>query len=205
MPLYKKILDKSNDKLYVWQVSENLSTLQLRFENVYGTHTALPDFRSEERLREWYAVRILTHEMLGEKREILYASQGCPYLDSGPWNISVSHCKKFVAVRLAIDHRIGVDLELMDERIRRISDKFINAKEHSKSDNSLSYLYKIWCAKEVLFKIYRKGGLDFKSDLHVEIQGDNVFARIEKQDEKLSFPLETVLINDLMVVYNQLQ
>lgn len=205
MSPYLKIHDNSEHKLYVWIFSEDLSTLQEEFRNVYGDLQSLPEFRSETRKLEWLAVRIMLNDMLGEAMVIDYLREGCPYLKNSDYNISISHAGKAVAVQLIKEHPAGIDIEVPDEKIKRIAQKFMRDDEIINTDKGLHDLYRVWCSKEVLFKIYQKGSVDFKRDLEVRVQGDEISGIIRKDGHELVYPLCLIEREGLILVYHKPQ
>lgn len=72
---------------------------------------------------------------------------------------------------------VGIDIEAQRPQIRKLSVKFVSETEQLRWGNGLTdeALHLIWGAKEVLYKLYSKGGLDFKTDLSiVPPQGDTI-------------------------------
>src|SRR5262249_29182892 len=94
---------------------------------------------------------------------------GKPHLKNGNGHISFSHTKNFAAVIFHPQKNVGIDIETMHERIEKISEKFLNADEKTlvQTSNKIEILHIIWGCKEVLFKIYGKGGLDFRNQMRV--------------------------------------
>src|SRR5258706_451592 len=74
------------------------------------------------------------------------------------------------------------------------------------SETRIETLHVIWGAKEVLFKIHGKGGLDFKKQMHVHpfvpaVWGGSVDAEL-KTDGKIShFKIHYFFSGKLIVVY----
>ena len=57
-------------------------------------------------------------------QDLFYDNYGAPHLTSG-LNISISHSELFVAVCLSKE-KVGIDLQIINEKIFKVSDKFIN-------------------------------------------------------------------------------
>lgn len=126
--------------------------------------------KNEKRKCEFLGVRILFSEMQGEYSEIKYDKYGKPFVKNN-YDISISHSKNVVAIIKSKKTNSGIDLEKISERINKISYKFVNDKERNNIENSekLKYLYLIWCSKEVLYKVYSKGFIDFKENFNIKI------------------------------------
>jgi phosphopantetheinyl transferase len=106
-----------------------------------------------------------------------------PYLPGEEYHFSISHCGDYAAVIVSKDHRVGIDIELVTEKVERIKHKFLSEEELSVVSGQLSVvsnqlpgssLYNLtllWCCKEAVFKWYGNGGVDFKEDIHLEASG----------------------------------
>ena len=68
------------------------------------------------------------------------------------------------------DKKVGIDLEFYREKIKKIGPRFLNIEETETSQDftDIKYMTKIWTAKEALYKIYSKPGINFKSQLHIQ-------------------------------------
>jgi len=144
-------------------------------------------FKSQSRRREFIGVRLLLRHLAGPGTAIVYGENGNPFLSDGR-KISITHSGERVGVILATDGLVGIDLEATRSNIDRIAQKFISEAERHSFAQQLSSdaMHVIWCAKEILFKMYVKGGIDFRNDLQVQATeiSDNgsVLAIIRKQD-----------------------
>jgi phosphopantetheinyl transferase len=107
--------------------------------------------------------------------EILIADTRKPYLPYEQYHFSVSHCGEYAAAIVSSDHRCGIDIENVSDKIERVSHKFIHASEKSwlrqfASEKQLSALQlytTLWSAKESVFKWYSLGGIDFKENMQL--------------------------------------
>ena len=169
MPLIHKLSD-SKFIMGLWSVEEDLEML-LTMVDLNGTDKEkLNEFNNPLRKIEWLSVRVLLKQLLNYDAEIYYNENRKPFLKDCSHNISISHSHKISSVILSRDHFVGIDLEHMTHRIGRISGKFINNGEYITSDKSLEYyhLYIHWCAKEALYKICDKTGLNFKTNILID-------------------------------------
>jgi phosphopantetheinyl transferase len=98
------------------------------------------------------------------------------------------------------DHRVGIDIELVTEKVERIKHKFLNEDElllvngqwsmvneslgiNNQSTNPrltesfgqepINQLTLLWSCKESVFKWYGSGGVDFKDDIHLKVTNLN--------------------------------
>lgn len=152
--------------LGIWQVEESRDTLLAdlsHHEWIQNIHT----IKSESRVLEILVARLLIKELLGEEKEVYYKASGKPYLTDQSYHISVSHTKKFVAVAINKDKPIGLDIEQISEKIKRVQSRVIGEGEYIDSGNELVHLLLHWSAKEAMFKFMDSDNVDFRKDLFV--------------------------------------
>jgi hypothetical protein len=68
----------------------------------------------------------------------------------------------------------------------------------------LKKLSKIWSAKEVLFKLYMKGGIDFKANLFIESEDSlqSCVGKIKKNDIEMNYQLRFLNLGEYFICYN---
>lgn len=207
MPLY---LEKKFDgsRLAIWQMTETEKELFSMAALSEGIKSEVENFRSEARRKEWLTLRILLKDVLGVAHydDIAYDEKGKPHLKNSRGHISFSHTRNFAAVIFHRTKNIGIDIETVRERIEKVSYKFLNDEEHAFIQNPkrIDTLHVIWGAKEVLFKMYGKGGLDFKNQMRVYpfITGDGRVDAELKADGMVSrYKMNYFFSDNLVVVY----
>lgn len=158
----------------VWKIEENLEQLLgclFKFGVNENSHDIinLKNFSNERRKSEWIATRVLVNEILNENTHITYDTLGKPHLYNRELNISISHSHGMVAVLLSKKKEVGIDIELLSDKIARIALKFLNIEESKgiEEKNKIRHLYLHWCAKEALYKIYGKKELSFAKNIHI--------------------------------------
>lgn len=150
MPLYK---DFSDDvaTILIWEYNEteNLDTNELlepeNESKILGYHP--------NKIAEFLMVRRML-KMLLPAHKILYKEDGEPYLFPDDFQVSISH--SFPLAALAISkNKIGIDLEKIKEKIKKIRHKFIlHENSFIKDSQEEHFLTAIWCVKEALYKIH---------------------------------------------------
>ena len=168
MILKKKLEDGSI--LGMWEINEDINVL---LDQIKLSDTELDRFNgflSHARKLEFLSVRALLRKMVNSKTNIIYNGHRKPYLDDGSHNISISHSKNLTSILLNKTKRVGIDLEYMSHRIRKIAHKFINDNESiNKNDLTEKYhLYIHWCAKEALYKVCDKKDINFRLNLFIK-------------------------------------
>jgi phosphopantetheinyl transferase len=115
-----------------------------------------------------------------------------PFLENEAWHFSLSHCGDYAAAIVSRDKRVGVDVELVSEKVARVRHKFLTEEERgivgrwALSDEragnfqlstlNFQLLTACWSIKEALFKWKGSGEIDFRQHLRIE--------RIELKDNE---------------------
>ncbi|MDB5283989.1 MAG: 4-phosphopantetheinyl transferase superfamily protein [Bacteroidota bacterium] len=159
MPLYKKIFFEHCD-IAIWRIEEDMSFFQAKFSN-------LPEIQNENKRLQWFATRFLANEILGSHAEIVKDESGKPWLKDSAHHISISHSAQFAAVMMSNTKAVGIDLEPVNEKVERIAPKFLRSDEIDaiNAAEKTRKLILYWSAKESLYKLYGKGGIEFTTQL----------------------------------------
>lgn len=162
MPLCKKIVSEQFT-LAVWRIEEALSF----FEKVIA---APPDINNNSQRLQWYASRYLVNEINRKATEVIKDDTGKPVLKNEPHSISISHTASFATVMLSPLFTVGVDIEAINPKVERVAHKFLHQQEIERiaPEEKIEKLILYWSAKEALYKLYGKGGLEFKTQLLIE-------------------------------------
>ncbi len=181
MPLYKDF-SEGDSKILIWRYEEtdvlNPDEL-LEAENLEKIKSYHP-----KKLTEMLMVRKMLKSIL-PNHKILYKDNGEPFLEPRDFEISITH--SFPCAALAISKRkIGIDLELMKEKIKLIRNKFIlHENAFITEDKEVEYLTIIWSIKEALYKIHHSKYWSLKK--HYDIQSfeisDNFMVKARVYDE----------------------
>ena len=148
MGVIKKIFNVDST-IWVWKIQE--STDELAFLTNQKTNV-----KSEIKKKEFYASRVLIEKMC-EKLNILFKgvkkdNNGKPSLSNSNYHISLSHKFPYVAV-IFDKKKCGVDIEKIDNRVRKIKSKFLSDEENLVVGESLKKLVKYWSMKETAYKV----------------------------------------------------
>jgi len=156
--------------LGVWKIEEDLETLMNLVVLDLEEKKKYKGFRSNSRKLEFLSVRALLAELIGKEAGIVYNKNNKPFLKDGSRFISISHSHKLTAILLSTNEKVGIDLEYMSSNISTLAFKFLNRREKiTKENNNRRYhLYLHWCAKEALYKICDKEGINFRDNITIE-------------------------------------
>lgn len=91
-----------------------------------------------------------------------------PYLPDERYHFSISHCGDYAAAIVSKNKRVGVDVELVTDKVQKIVDKFLSKEEFFIPTPDSRLLTLQWSAKESVFKWFGDGTVDFKKDIHLK-------------------------------------
>jgi len=160
---------KENSISGIWKICETDKDL-LKICNLTNyDKKLLQETKSKQRRIEILAVRALLN-YLNPEITIEYDDR-IPICNKG--FISISHSDKYAAVIWHPQKRTTIDIEEIDERIKRIAKRAFNEKELKFANNNIESLTVIWSCKECVYKIANIQGLDFKKQIFVADFADN--------------------------------
>ena len=119
---------------------------------------------SQSRRAERLSWRALLREV-EPLAQVEYCGRKPRILNSKYNQISVSHCVDVVAVMLG-DRPCGVDVERTNRDFGRVMSRYMTSAESSLSADE-HWPAVVWCAKEALFKMAGREGVDFKRDIQI--------------------------------------
>jgi len=156
--------------LGVWKIEEDVDTLFDLVSLDNEDKKKYKVFASTSRKLEFLSVRALLAELLGKEARIVYNKNNKPFLRDGSRFISISHSHYLTAILLSTNEKVGIDLEHMSSNIGAIAFKFINRHEKitKEPEKKKYHLYLHWCAKESLYKICDKEGINFRKNITIE-------------------------------------
>ena len=165
MPLVYSHHINPSTKIGVWHITEPE-------EHFLSKVPLQRDIRHWHKRLQHLAGRILLKELFPDfpVNLIMLADTRRPYLEEEPYHFSISHCGNYAAVLVSRDHRVGVDLEQITERIGSIIPKFLSPSEISQlpAGSEIEWATLCWTVKESIFKWQGGGGVDFKRDINIK-------------------------------------
>jgi phosphopantetheinyl transferase len=139
---------------------------------------------SSKREKEVFASKKII-DILFPNQQLSHDKFGAPILSNGK-AISISHSKHLISIIVA-NKSASIDIEAISEKALKVAPKFLSEQE-LKMANDAEKATLIWSVKECLFKIYKKGGLTFSTDLAVnDIKESNVECFIFEQKYTLNY------------------
>ena len=154
----------------VWKIEEELPTLLEMVDMSPEDQRRYEIYRSTSRKMEFLSVRALLAEMMGRDARIVYNKNNKPFIKDGSHFISITHSNKLTAILMSRNERVGIDLEYMRLNINAFASKFLNKREKitRRWADRTYHLYIHWCAKEAIYKICDKEGINIVNDISIE-------------------------------------
>lgn len=184
MPLVYQQDINVHSKLALWHIAEEekffLNEVPL-IRNIQHPHKRLQHLAGRYLLRFLYHGFPLELIQLAETRK--------PFLPDDPVHFSIAHCGDYAAAIISTSDRVGIDIELVKEKINLVQHKFLSGYEkNNMGEISNAKLTLVWSCKEALFKWYALGHVEFKSELILEMEQQlhekgKISARIEKETQ----------------------
>ena len=165
MPIIEDLKLSENSRLIIWEISETINQLKTKVLLSENSLKLLNQRKSEVQKKQFLAIRNILSELSIDDRDMKYEESGRPYVTGGQ-NISLSHSDTFAAVILS-DNVVGIDIEIMHDRILKIKDKFLETELNYPEKLELATALIYWNIKESIFKAVPKEGLDFKKNILV--------------------------------------
>jgi len=172
MPLFYQQNINATTKMAIWAIEEPLAFFESK---LLGRVEASKAIMHPVNRTQHLAARLLLQELLPEAdlNNIQYAANGKPFFVNAKNHFSISHCNGYAACVISEEGPVGIDIELIHERIKKVAPKFlhiaelenINTLEQEAQIKEMSF---IWTAKEAMYKMNEKLGIDFSADLRVE-------------------------------------
>lgn len=167
MALFYKHNFSEATKIAVWHIAEPESFFLQKVpvsNNVTHWHKRL----------QHLAGRYLLQELFPDfpYHLIKIADTNKPFLPNEEYHFSISHCGDYAAVIVSKTNRVGIDIELVSNKVERIKSKFLNEEELEsfglQSKISSNLLTLLWSCKESVFKWYGDGKVDFKNHINLK-------------------------------------
>ena len=155
----------------IWKIEESEEELLWKLQ---AGKTDLVHFESiqHDRIRlESIASRMIVKELTERKgheyQGIFKNKNGKPFLYNSPLHISYSHTEQYAAGIVHTEKPCGIDMEHIQEKMVRVSSRFLSEQELENTGEDLEKICIYWCAKEAMYKLYNLKNTEFKGNLKV--------------------------------------
>ena len=99
---------------------------------------------------------------------IINNEAGRPQVINHHIEISISHSNRYAAAIISNTCKVGIDIQLIEEKLRVVAPRILSQSELNCADSSLEQLSVYWGAKEALYKLTQKEGIDLSEHLAVK-------------------------------------
>jgi phosphopantetheinyl transferase len=181
MPLFYQQDINADTRLGLWQITEDADFFLQRVpvsRDITHPHKRL------QHLAGRYLLGILFPDFPMDL--ILVADTRKPFVADESYHFSISHCGQWAAAIVSRNARVGIDVEEITPRVRKILLKFLHPDElrmlrqHFPLQDGLeekdihaarsfdATITALWSAKEAIYKWYGLGGLDFSEHMRID-------------------------------------
>ena len=201
MPFLKDFIINQNTKIKLWEVSiGELKKLKLNDYDRIILESKKTDLSKEQFL----SIRKLI-ELENTNFKIRYDKSGRPSINS-KLNISISHSKEVTGIVLSNSSKMGIDIQIIESKILKIKNKFLNDFERSNTEykSDIDYLIMIWTAKESIYKALGIKGISFSENIVInrviekEKKGEGYYIN---GNEKTKFNLNFFYLDNYTICY----
>ena len=182
MPLFYQQNINATTKMAIWAIEEPLAFFESKLQ---GRVEASKNIMHPVKRTQHLAARLLLQEMLPalDINRIEYAANGKPYFENANIHFSISHCNGYAACAISEEGPVGIDIELIQDRIKKVAPKFLHNSELEKintlnEEAQLKEMSFVWAAKEAMYKMNEKLGINFSEHLRIEGLTNNTKAMI---------------------------
>ena len=201
MPFLKEFIINPNTKIKLWKL--NLGELDYYELDDYDNN--LLKVKKDELFREQFlAVRKIL-QLEDPSYKIRYDESGKPSINSD-LNISISHSNLMAAIVFSDHNKAGIDIELKENKIINIQNKFLNDSEKQENEyqSNVDYLTMIWTAKESIYKALGIKGVSFSDNIIIKnIKKNKGHGYYINGKEKYKFDLIFFSIEEYILCYAQ--
>ncbi|WP_341227083.1 4'-phosphopantetheinyl transferase superfamily protein [uncultured Arcticibacterium sp.] len=152
-----------------------------------------------EMLTSRVAIRHLANDLNISFDGVKKDEHGKPYLVNTKWEMSITHSKNFIGVIMHPHLPVGIDIEKPQTKMWRILPRLYSETEIKAVGDNLETLSVYWSAKEALYKLYGKRGVDFVRNLRLHestegLMGEIIMPNYHKRHHILQEKIEDYIL-----------
>jgi phosphopantetheinyl transferase len=195
----------SHTQLLVWSIDESIAELYGNLVLTEQSQQRIQSMKSVLHQRAFLSVRQLLLQLGYTDADLYYDASGKPHLTDGKY-ISISHSHQ-LAVVIVSNQAVGVDVELVREKVAKIGPKFCASElQYLAPDltTETQRLTLMWGAKEAVFKIVNREGISFNHHIFVapfELSSTKTSALLSFDSLHRPFFIQYQLIANYALVY----
>ena len=201
MPFLKEFIINDKTKIKLWKVMIG----ELNTKELNSDEKNLLKLKKSNILREQFLATRKVLALENSDYKITYDINGKPLLNS-KYNISISHSHEIAAIAISDNSKIGLDVQLNENKIFNIQNKFLNKSEKSNigDDPTVDILTMVWTSKESIYKAIGLKGISFSENIKIDkvIEKDKTgIGYYINGTEKVKFDLKFFYIDEYTICY----
>jgi len=201
MPFLKEFIINDKTKIKLWKVTIG----ELNTKELNSDEKKLLKLKKNNILREQFLATRKVLALENSDYKISYNNNGKPSLNA-KYNISISHSHEIAALVISDNSKIGLDVQLNENKIFNIQDKFLNPSEKLNigENPSLKILTMIWTSKESIYKAVGLKGISFSDNIKIEkvVEEDKTgIGYYTNGSEKVKFDLKFFYLDEYTICY----
>ena len=201
MPFLREFIIKEKTKIKLWKVMLG----ELNTKKLNSDEKNLLELKKSNILREQFLATRKLLALENSDYKITYDINGKPLLNS-IYNISISHSHEIAAVAISDNSNIGIDVQLKENKIFNIQNKFLNKSEKSNigDDPTVDILTMVWASKESIYKALGLKGISFSKNIKIDKVIDKDKTGIGyyiNGTEKVKFDLNFFYVNQYIICF----
>ena len=201
MPFLKEFIIKEKTKIKLWKVMMG----ELNTKELNSDEKNLLELKKSNILREQFLATRKLLALENSDYKITYDIHGKPLLNSN-YNISISHSHEIAALAISDNSNIGIDVQLKENKIFNIQNKFLNKYEKSNigDDPTVDILTMVWTSKESIYKAVGLKGISFSKNIKIDkvIEKDKIgIGYYINGTEKVKFDLKFFYVDEYTICY----
>ena len=201
MPFLKEFIINEKTKIKLWKVMIG----ELNTKELNSDEKNLLKLKKSNILKEQF---LATRKLLALENtdyKITYDNNGKPLLNS-KYNISISHSHEIAAIAISDNSKIGLDVQLNENKIFNIQNKFLNKSEKLNigDDPTVDILTMVWTSKESIYKAIGLKGISFSENIKIDkvIEKDKTgIGYYINGTEKVKFDLKFFYVDEYTICF----
>lgn len=168
MPLYYQQDINENTRLAIWEIAEDpaffLPSVGLRYPVMHPQKQA-------QHLAAGYLLLQLFPDF--PYHDMVYPAAGRPFVPGNHFYFSLTHSGNMAAAIVSKSVAVGIDMELISDRVLRVRHKFLSEEEWRwvgsyNGEEKRNLLTLLWTVKETVYKWYNRPGTLFNREILVD-------------------------------------
>lgn len=200
--------ERDETKIGIWKVEESIEELKSNLLLNKKEYEFYSKLSKGKRNLHWLSSRVLLRKLLETDKFIAVKgdSHGKPHLINFDYELSITHSFEHAAVIIS-KKKVGIDIEIIKNKILNIATKFLNPEELEfiESSSRIEQMYVVWCAKESIYKLHGKKELNFKEHIYLEPfdyrNKGNAIAKIVKKGFEKKYLIQYERFNGYIFTY----